>query len=177
MSVRRRSRRTARSTPRSQRLPNAAAESFVNRYYQAVNGRAKVDSFYINSSPKYTMPADISINGKVLGSPAEYNALLEAQGAGVRYEMESLDTHVINPSTGLAAPENVHDNAKVERSGGRISMVVTIMGKVQYGKERDAPQRMFNETFVLVPNWDAMARNPPRGLHRWLVMSQNFRAL
>lgn len=149
----------------------------MDRYYQALNSRASLDAFYVNSSPKYALPADISINGKVLAAPTEYSALLETQGAGVRYEMESLDTHVINPSTGFGAPENIHDNAKVERTGGRMSIVVTTMGRVQYGKRREAPQRMFNETFVLVPNWDALARNPPRGLHRWLIMSQNFRAL
>ncbi len=155
----------------------SAAENFTDRYYHALNTLAKLDSFYINSSSKYTIPADISINGKVVPTPAEYLTLLEGQGQGVRYEIESLDAHVINPSTGYGAPENIHDNPKVERTGGRMSIVVTTMGRVQFGKARDSPQKMFNETFVLVPNWDAMTRNPPRGLQKWLIMSQNFRAL
>ncbi|KAI9149523.1 nuclear transport factor [Paramyrothecium foliicola] len=156
-----------------------AAETFVNNYYQAINDRSSnLATFYINSSPKYSSTkADISINGAVVDTPENYLRLLESQGNDVRYEIESLDAHVMNPSFQLGAPENLNDNAKVERNGGRMSIVVVAMGKVQFGKGRDAPQKMFNETFVLVPNWDALARNPPRGLKRYLIMSQNFRAL
>lgn len=113
----------------------------------------------------------------MVATPEEYSKLLDAQGQDVVYEIESLDAHVMNPSFQLGAPETVHENAKVERNGGRMSIAVTTMGKVRFGKGRDAPEKMFNETFVLVPNWDAMARNPARGLKRWLIMSQNFRAL
>lgn len=112
-----------------------------------------------------------------MATPDDYSALLDAQGPGVRYEIESLDAHVINPSSAYGAPDKIHEEAKVERNGGRMSIAVTTMGRVQFGKGRDAPQKMFNETFVLVPNWDSMARNPPRGIRRWLIMSQNFRAL
>ncbi|POR38104.1 Uncharacterized protein TPAR_01698 [Tolypocladium paradoxum] len=159
------------------RTSSEAAETLVNHYYQAINNHSSLEPFYINSSPRYSIAADISINGQVVATPAQYSALLKGQGSAVHYEIESLDAHVINPSSAYGAPENVHDNPKVEKSGGRMSIVVTTMGKVQFGKGREAPQKMFNETFVLVPNWDAMARNPPRGAKRWLIMSQNFRAL
>ncbi|KAG5917756.1 hypothetical protein E4U61_002427 [Claviceps capensis] len=154
-----------------------AAEIFVNHYYQALNNQLQLSNFYINSSSKYTIAADISINGSVVATPAAYSTLLEGQGAGVRYDMESLDVHVINPSSKYAAPKNIQDNTKSESSGARMSLVVTTMGKVQFGKGREAARKMFTETFVLVPNWDSMGRNPPRGLKRWLIMSQNFRAL
>lgn len=154
-----------------------AAETFVTHYYQAINTRAALLPFYINSSNKYSISADISINGAVVPTPADYWQLLEAQGKNVTYEIESFDTHVMNPSFQYGAPENLHDNNKIERNGGRMSIVVTTMGRVQFGKGREAPQKMFNETFVLVPNWEAMGRNPPRGIKRWLIMSQNFRAL
>ncbi|OAQ97464.1 hypothetical protein LLEC1_03553 [Akanthomyces lecanii] len=140
-----------------------AADNFVNSYYQCVNSKSNLVNFYVNSSPRYTIPADISINGQL--------------GNGVHYNVESLDAHVMNPSFKFGMPDNVHDAAKAERNGARMSIVVTAVGRVQFGKGKDAPQKMFNETFVLVPNWDAMARNPPRGLKKWLVMSQNFRAL
>ncbi|KAG5997705.1 hypothetical protein E4U52_003281 [Claviceps spartinae] len=156
-----------------------AAEIFVNHYYQALNKQSPLSNFYINSSSKYTIAADISINGSVVATPAAYSTLLEGQGPGVRYDMESFDVHVINPSTKYAAPKNIQiqDNTKSEKSGARMSLVVTTMGKVQFGKGREAARKMFTETFVLVPNWDSMAKNPPRGLKRWLIMSQNFRAL
>ncbi len=158
-------------------LTTTAAETFVNNYYQAVNSKANLQNFYINSSPRYSIPADISINGSVVAAPSDYSKLLEAQGSGVHYDVESLDAHVMNPSFKYGMPDNIHDAAKAETRGSRMSLVVTAMGRVQFGKGREAPQKMFNETFVLVPNWDSMARNPPRGVKRWLIMSQNFRAL
>lgn len=156
---------------------SAAAETFVSHYYQALNNRASLQHFYVNSSPRYSVGADISINGSVVATPADYSALLDVQGPGVRYEIESLDTHVINPSTIYGAPQHLLENNRPEKSGACMSIAVTVMGRVQFGKGRDAPLKMFNESFVLVPNWDSMGRNAPRGVKRWLVMSQNFRAL
>ncbi|KAF7552604.1 hypothetical protein G7Z17_g4216 [Cylindrodendrum hubeiense] len=159
------------------RVSSEAAETFVSNYYQAINSRSTLLPFYINSSPRYAIPADISINGTVVATPADYSQLLEGQGTGAHYEIESFDAHPVNPSFQYGAPENVQDNAKVERNGGRVSIAVTIMGRLQLGRGREAPQTMFNETFVLVPNWDSMSKNPARGVKRWLIMSQNFRAL
>ncbi|KAI0833018.1 hypothetical protein F5Y06DRAFT_184402 [Hypoxylon sp. FL0890] len=38
-------------------------------------------------------------------------------------------------------------------------------------------EKDFNEAFVLVPHWEAWARNAPRGLRKWVVVSHNFRTL
>lgn len=149
----------------------------MNHYYQAINHRSSLLPFYINSSSRYPITADISINGAVVPTPADYSTLLEAQGVGVHYEVESFDAHVMNQSFNIGAPENIYDGAKMEKNGSRMSIIVTTMGRVQFGKGRDAPQKMFNETFILVPNWESMVKNAPRGMKRWLVMSQNFRAL
>ncbi|CAM1507913.1 Fc.00g047610.m01.CDS01 [Cosmosporella sp. VM-42] len=159
------------------RVSSEAAETFVSNYYQAINKAAALLPFYINSSSRYSIPADISINGSVVPTPADYLKLLESQGKDVFYEIESFDAHVMNPSFQYGAPENLQDNNRIEKSGGRMSIVVTTMGRVQFGKGREAPQKMFNETFVLVPNWESMGKNPPKGIKRWLIMSQNFRAL
>lgn len=113
----------------------------------------------------------------MVATPEDYLKLLQSQGDGVHYEIESFDTHVMNPSFQYGAPTNIIDNAKLESNGSRMSIVVVTVGKVQFGQGKDAPAKMFNETFVLVPNWDAMKKNPPRGLQKWLIMSQNFRAL
>lgn len=110
-------------------------------------------------------------------TPEEYLKLLDGQGDGVHYEIESFDTHVTNPSFQYGAPTNIVDNARLERNGSRMSLAVVVVGKVQFGKGKDAPAKMFNETFMLVPNWDAMSKNPPRGVQKWLILSQNFRAL
>ncbi|KAK0383712.1 hypothetical protein NLU13_9623 [Sarocladium strictum] len=159
------------------RASSDAAETFVGNYYQAVNNNNPLTPFYINASNKYSAPADISINGAVVPTPEDYQKLLEAQGHGVRYDVESLDAQVMNPSFQYGAPEAVQNNPQAEKNGQRMSIVVMVTGKVQFGKSREAPQKMFNETFVLVPNWDALKKNPPRGIRKWLIMSQNFRAL
>ena len=83
----------------------------------------------------------------------------------------------MNPAYKLNEPQSVQDNTRAEKNGSKMSIVVTTMGRVQFGRGKDATQKMFNETFVLVPNWDGMVKNPPRGMKKWLVMSQNFRAL
>lgn len=154
-----------------------AADTFIGLFYQAINNKGSLLSFYVNCSAKYSIPADISINGTVVPTPEDYQKLVEAQGSGVRYEVESIDTQVMNPSFQFGAPETVRDNSKIEKNGGRMALVVVTTGRVQYGKGRDAPQKSFNETLILVPNWDTMRHNPPRGMKKWLIMSQNFRAL
>lgn len=158
-------------------LTNAAAENFTTHYYEAVNRHQDLLPFYINSSSRYPVSADISINGAVLPTPADYSKLLEVQGKDVKYDIESFDAHVLNPTFTMGAPENIYDNAKRERNGEKMSILVTVMGRVKFGKGEEAPQKMFNETFVLVPNWEAMTKLPPRGIKKWLIMSQNFRAL
>ncbi|KFH41674.1 hypothetical protein ACRE_076040 [Hapsidospora chrysogenum ATCC 11550] len=154
-----------------------AAENFVTRYYEALSRRTALLPFYVNSTTRYSIKADITINGARLETPADYYNLLVEQGQGVYYEAESIDTHVVNPSFRYDAPDNIPNMDRMEKKGELMSIVVTVMGKVQYGKGREAPRKMFNETFVLVPNWEAMQRNPPRGIKQWLIMSQNFRAL
>ncbi|KAF4453025.1 hypothetical protein F53441_4256 [Fusarium austroafricanum] len=154
-----------------------AAEVFTNNYYQAINRQSDILPFYINSSQRYPISADISINGAVLPTPADYSKLLEAQGQEAHYDVESFDAHVLNPLFTMGAPETIFENDKKEKKGEKMSILVTVMGRVKYGKDREALQKMFNETFVLVPNWESMVKNPPRGVKKWLIMSQNFRAL
>ncbi|KAI1376502.1 hypothetical protein F4677DRAFT_79954 [Hypoxylon crocopeplum] len=38
-------------------------------------------------------------------------------------------------------------------------------------------EKDFNESFLLVPHWEAWGRNAPKGLRKWVIVSQNFRAL
>ena len=68
---------------------------------------------------------------------------------------------------------------KAVEAGDRISLAVQVSGTVRYGKagEEGTTERAFNEAWLLGPHWEAWARNPARGLRRWVVASQNFRAL
>lgn len=182
------------------KVSSEGAQSFVEWYYNDLNDHRTLASFYVNSSSKYTnagITADITINGAVLTSPAEYEALLDEQrgalnkanGADVssssssrtsalkvRYEVDGFDTQVINNDYGLACPEHILSRGP-DKNGGRISMVVSVQGVVHLGSAPDTQHKRFHEVFVLVPNWDVRGRNPPRNAKRFLISSQNYRTL
>lgn len=179
------------------RASSQGADSFVSWYYQDLNESRPLASYYINSSPKYTtagITADVTINGAHLADPAEYEALLEAQRRGasntngadhnpntskskVRYEVTSHDTQVLNNDYGLACPDNILERGP-DRSGGRISMLVTVTGTLHLGAPPDTQHVRFHEVFVLVPNWDVVGRrNPSRNAKKFLISSQNYRTL
>jgi NTF2-related export protein 1/2 len=156
-------------------LTLTAAQNFIYSYYDTLNKRKKLDTFYIGACPRYSaFKADISINGSLVATPADFETLLEKQGNGVRYEVESFDAHVVNPNFNLGAPDHL---LGAEKSGAKSSVLAQVTGRVYYGRGRDVPQQGFNEVFVLVPNWDSFGRNAPRNPKRWLIMSQNFRGL
>lgn len=94
--------------------------------------------------------------------------------------------------------------AKSIRDGDRVSFAVQVSGTIRYGQPGDKPsapaasaaagtaaaaaagkdvavegppvEAAFNEAWLLVPHWEALGRNASRGLRKWLVVSQNFRA-
>ncbi|KUI60806.1 hypothetical protein VP1G_07993 [Cytospora mali] len=178
------------------KVSSEGAQSFVEWYYRDLNDHRTLSSFYINASNKYTnagINADITINGAVLASPAEYEALLgEQRGASnpngtadsssrtgtmkVRYEVDGFNTQVINNDYDIACPEHILSRGP-DKNGGRISMVVSVMGVLHLGAAPDTVHKRFHEVFVLVPNWDVRGRNPPRNAKRFLISSQNYRTL
>jgi NTF2-related export protein 1/2 len=103
--------------------------------------------------------------------------------ARVKYEVEGWDVHILNPEFTLACPENLlttDTDSKPDRRAKdniKASLLLQVTGTVSFGVDKDAPRKMFNDVFVLVPNWDTHVKNPPRNARRWLIMSQNFRAL
>lgn len=177
--------------------PSGAAQ-FIDQYYVCVNGTAQpLRNFYVSSSQKYTsspVPAlvDISINGQVLaGGPDEYETMLKTQRmtpsgieAKVRYEVEGWDVHILNPEFTIGCPDHLLQKYEEERVSGkptkdsyaRISLLVQVTGTVSFGGDKEN-RKMFNDVLVLVPNWDNHIKNPPRNAKRWLILSQNFRAL
>lgn len=184
----------------TRQLSSTAAKKFVDAYYDGLNRRrpsTTLPAFYISSTKAYAAHSpDISINGLHMTSPDEFAKLLEdnyledpkappqnPRGGGpgggndsqVRYELEAFDAHVINPDFNLAAPPDVM--ASPDKTGAKCSILTQVTGRVYYGRGRNAPAKTFNEVFVLVPNWDAFERNAPKMAKRWLIMSQNFRAL
>ncbi|KAI1754560.1 hypothetical protein F4782DRAFT_492980 [Xylaria castorea] len=201
-----------------------AAENFVEHYYESLNKRQPLAQYYASASAHLTSASvkpDISVNGRVLESAAAYEALLNAQGRNVRYEVASFDAQPVSPNYALGCPEALSLSApdtssgatgrgrlaKSVRDGDRVSFAVQVNGTIRYGKPADATattntaagggaatpavgggvgnptpgdgeplETGFNEAWLLVPHWEALGRNAPRGLRKWVVVSQNFRA-
>ncbi|KAI0011070.1 hypothetical protein F4779DRAFT_253999 [Xylariaceae sp. FL0662B] len=171
------------------RVASETAQSFVDHYYEALSRRYGLGQYYASASPLLTAASvkpDISINGHVCETVADFEALLNKQGGPVTYDIRSFDAQPVNPSYAAGAPER---NPTDARKGERLSVAVQVSGAVHYGRGHgDATTttatdpdinttRPFNEAFLLVPHWEAWARNAPRGLRRWVIVSQNFRAL
>ncbi|SPN98986.1 related to nuclear transport factor 2 domain protein [Cephalotrichum gorgonifer] len=161
------------------RVTSEGAQAFVEAFYHALTNSFPLHPFYTTSSKAYNaapLPPDISINGTPHPDPASYAKLLSAHGSP-RFEVESFDAHSINPAFNLAAPPGPTGGASADRNGSKMSLLVQVTGRVTFGKGRDAVKKGFSEVFVLVPNWEAMARNAPRNLRRWVILSQNLRTL
>ena len=173
-------------------LTSLGASNFVDWYYRTLREGNSIAPFYATNNAKYAAAntaSDISINGALLsGGPDEYEKLLLNQRATptgtlpaskIRWDIDSWDVQIINPDFAVACPPELADanNNSNPGAGGRESLLLQVAGQISYGSDKDAHKKAFSETFVLVPNWDALRRNPPRNLRRRLILSQNFRAL
>lgn len=159
------------------KVASDAATSFVDSYYDVLNNcrKGQLAHFYTSISSKLVaagVKPDISINGLVLSSVDELDTLLDKQGSPVVYEVQAFDAHPVSPNYVIGAPDTT-----LSDKGDRVMVSVQVSGTVRYGKGEDAELKAFNDAFVLVPHWEAQGRNPPRGLKRWLVASQNYRVL
>ncbi|RYO78696.1 hypothetical protein DL763_009540 [Monosporascus cannonballus] len=180
------------------RVASEAAQSFVEHYYEALNRRHNLAPFYASTSGRLTaagVKPDISINGNLCETVAEYEGLLNKQGSPVHctYEIHSFDAHAINPhyTAGLHPSSSSSSSAdpagsgmnraerKAVEAGDRVSVAVQVSGTARYGKAggEATTEHAFTEAWLLVPHWEAWARNAPRGLRRWVAVSQNFRTL
>lgn len=83
----------------------------------------------------------------------------------------------MNPSFTLGSTSANEGGRNADRNGSKMSLLVQVAGRVTFGKGRESVRKGFSEAFVLVPNWEALGRNPPRNARRWLIMSQNLRTL
>jgi len=154
----------------------------------------------VNNNPTYRAaghpPADICINGLVVATPEEWDQMLAKQrhipaqastggnpsrGAShaVRYEVDTFDMHVINPDYRFAAPPAVlvPDPSKPDHGAGvRIMTMLTVSGTVHFTADKEGLKQHFNDVFILVPNWDIIAKHGSRGVKRYLIASHNYRA-
>ncbi|KAK0752422.1 hypothetical protein B0T18DRAFT_436469 [Schizothecium vesticola] len=181
------------------------AQNFITLFYRALNDSKPISSFYINNNPTYRAaghkPADICINGALFATPEEYDAVLAKQRSTstttttaptptpgttrptpspVRHDVAAFDAHVLNPDYRFAAPPELL--APSSGSGGksaqgvRVMVLVSVSGTLVLGADpRHQEKRRFTENFILVPNWDAIARHGSKATRRFLIASDQYR--
>ncbi|KAI0015334.1 nuclear transport factor 2 domain-containing protein [Xylariomycetidae sp. FL0641] len=179
------------------RAVSDAAQTFVDHYYDSRQRRHGLGGYYSTASAALRAAGagaapDISVNGRALaGGVGEYEALLAAQGGPVTYAVGGFDAQPVTPVYALGCPpylaleQNQNPRlAKGARDGDRVSFALQVNGTLRFGggggggdEEQPAEERAFNESFLLVPHWEALAPKAPRGLRRWLIVSQNYRVL
>ncbi|OTB06133.1 hypothetical protein M426DRAFT_21250 [Hypoxylon sp. CI-4A] len=132
------------------------------------------------------------------GAPVTYDvASFDAQPVNPNFQQGAGGPADGNPAAAAAA---------AVRAGDRLSFALQVSGTVRYGRGHvasssdknhgpavsaapavgttdtsggggGAQEKLFNESFLLVPHWEAWGRNAPRNMRKWVIVSQNFRAL
>ncbi|KAI0593075.1 hypothetical protein F4775DRAFT_579560 [Biscogniauxia sp. FL1348] len=157
------------------KIASDAAQSFVDQYYDALNKQQPLSQYYSSASPLLVSAGavpDLSINGLVVASPGAYEEALRGRTAAmVQYEVGSWDAQPVNPDYRLGCP------ADLLAQPDRVSFAVQVSGTLRCGGAASGQETAFSEAWLLVPHWEAWGRNAPRGSRRWVVVSQNFRAL
>lgn len=111
----------------------------------------------------------ITYNGNVISSSTEIQEMFQNQMPAARFEVQSFDCHVINPSYIAEVPQG-----SVHTGGKNVSILVTVSGYVKFGELPNVPTHGYSENFVLVPNADAVKARG-HGKKDWLIQSQTFR--
>ncbi|QSZ37557.1 hypothetical protein DSL72_008655 [Monilinia vaccinii-corymbosi] len=154
-----------------------AAGVFVESFYEALNKpslRSSITTFYIKPCTLAPAEASITLNGNVIPSPSAFQETFQNKIGKTAYEVQSYDTHVINPNYNIGVEES---KLGPDKDGKKISIVVIVNGQVKYSSKAgdDGDERVFVENFVLVPNMEARNPKAPKGIKHWLIQSQVFR--
>ncbi|KAK3360064.1 hypothetical protein B0T25DRAFT_629288 [Lasiosphaeria hispida] len=175
-------------------------------YQSINEGRPVAGAYVTNNATYRTAghpPSDICANGLVVATPEEWDKMLAQQRfipasasttaaaasassrsppLAVNYDVECYDVHAINPDFRFAAPPalltdgKAHGSGESNGAGVRMMMMVSVSGTVTFGLDKDAPKQHFSDIFILVPNWDVIAKHGSRSTRRYIVASQTYRA-
>lgn len=169
-----------------------AASKFVNWYYSQINEGKGVSQSYVTNNDTYKNaghpPADICVNGLVCPTPEDWEKILAQQREApkatndkkhVSYVVDTFDAHVINADYRFGATQNLID-IHGPNDGVRMMIMVNVSGTVYFGvskrsNEEYSVKQHFNDVFILVPNWDSLAKQSKYG-KRFLIASQTYRA-
>lgn len=148
---------------------------------------------YVNGHAAYERAghpaADICINGLVVGTPQEWEGLLAQQRQAppdmspdrkaVRYRVEAYDVHVVNSDYRFAAPPRLLEKHS-PTDGVRMMLALSASGTVYFGAGKTDDDYLlkqhFQDSFILVPNWDLLEKPGVRHGRRYLIISHNYRA-
>ncbi|KAK5110830.1 hypothetical protein LTR62_005541 [Meristemomyces frigidus] len=155
------------------RVSTEAAEHLTDAYYSALEGaRSTISSFYVPTTNTGRAMPSITYNGDLIADAAVFQDKWEKQMPRMHFQVQSLNTHVLNRAM---VPTDSKNKKDAERN---MSFVVQVSGSVRVGEAREGPLRGFTDSLVLVPNSE---QTGGRGTgkqdvgKRWLIQSQTFR--
>ena len=158
----------------------AAAESFVDAFYNALNSaRQSIASFYV---PQTALPTGrtlpvITYNGTQLSDPQAFQSTFENQMPYAFYEAQSVNVHVANPAI-APLDASATGRGRVKQMEQNMSLLVQVSGYVRLHERKDGPMRGFSDTLMLVPNKEetgGKGKAKSGEGRNWLIQSQNFR--
>jgi len=146
-------------------------QKFIDYYYGLINNAKPLSPAYVTNNDTYKqaghVASDICVNGLVLGTPEEFEKVLEKSRTWtncpsdrvVRYVVESFNSQVLNSDYQFAASRELVD-IHGKNDGVRMMLTLSVSGTVYYGVEKHAREntnymvkKHFNDVFILVPNW------------------------
>ncbi|KAK6435839.1 hypothetical protein LTR95_007976 [Oleoguttula sp. CCFEE 5521] len=151
------------------RISTAAAETFTDAYYTALNAsRTTLSTFYLPLSTTSPRPLPhISYNGTLVPSPTDLQTTFIKDMPYTHYEPQSVDVHVLNPVLAVLG-----EGATKRERERNMSLVVQVSGYVRLFERKEGVMRGFSDSFVLVPNEGVGKDGQGR---QWVIQTQNFR--
>lgn len=149
-----------------------AAQLHVDAFYPALDSaRNTIASFYYPSTelPDGKHVPSIIYNGNAFFDGHGMENVFQ-QMLPTHHEIQSFDCQVVNDryfveeQAGAALPRSKN-----------ISVLVVVSGSMKIGEPKNSELKGFSESFVLVPNLEAVRTKGPGKEKEFLITSQSFR--
>ena len=153
---------------------SAAAENFVNDYYDALNtARHAIPSYYLPTAANGGASAtNIVFNGIEVADGKAAQEVFEKIVPRSHIAVDSLDCQILNAN--YSSPQATSNNAR--STAPTCSILVMVGGIFRTSTDPNEEEDDFTDTLILVPNPEQPTRQ--RGRHKdYLIQTQNLRLL
>ena len=153
---------------------SAAAEHFVNDYYDALNShRHAIPSYYLSNNANGGAPAtNIIFNGIEVADGKAAQEVFEKVVSRSQIAVDSLDCQILNAN--YTSPQATTNNTR--STALSCSILVMVGGIFKTSTDPNEEEDDFTDTLIIVPNPEQPARRG--GRHKdFLIQTQNLRLL